>query len=169
MCSYGLLSGQRAAKGPLPEIHMNFFKTGFLLVLAVAFAFVGSATGEEAVSYKNLLTPLLQTGTDILDQPIVYPTGTPKITSAIVTIPPGGETGWHTHEVPLFVYILEGAVTVDYGGDKGIKTYKAGSAIMEAMDWPHNGMNKGIEPVRIMAVYMGADGKINAAPAAAPQ
>ena len=70
--------------------------------------------------------------------------------------------------MPLFVYILDGAVTVDYG-DKGTKVYEAGGAIMEAMDWPHNGMNKGSEPVRILAVYMGADGKINAAPASAPK
>jgi hypothetical protein len=40
---------------------------------------------------------------------------------------------------------------------------------MEAMDWAHNGMNKGDEPVRILAVYMGADGKENAAPATVPQ
>jgi len=147
---------------------MTSFRLALLPVLAIAFAFSGSARSEESVSYQNLLTPLLETETDIIDQPIVYPTGTPKITSAIVTIPPGGETGWHTHEVPLYVYILDGAVTVDYG-DKGTRVYEANSSIMEAMDWPHNGINKGSEPVRILVVYMGAEGKTNAAPADAPQ
>jgi quercetin dioxygenase-like cupin family protein len=147
---------------------MISFRIAFLPAFAVAFVLAVSAVGKESVSYQNLLTPLLETGTDIIDQPIVYPEGKPKITSAIVTIPPGGETGWHTHEVPLYVYILDGAVTVDYG-DKGIKVYEAGKAIMEAMDWAHNGMNKGDEPVRILAVYMGADGKENAAPATVPQ
>jgi quercetin dioxygenase-like cupin family protein len=147
---------------------MISFRIAFLPAFAVVFVLAVSAVGKESVSYQNLLTPLLETGTDIIDQPIVYPEGKPKITSAIVTIPSGGETGWHTHEVPLYVYILDGAVTVDYG-EKGTKVYEAGKAIMEAMDWAHNGMNKGDEPVRILAVYMGADGKENAAPATVPQ
>lgn len=143
-------------------------KIGFLSALAVAFAIVPPAAAEESKAYENLLTPLLKTGNDIIDQPIVYPTGTPAITAAVVTIPPGGETGWHTHEVPLYVYILDGEVTVDYG-DKGIKAYKPGNAFMEAMNWAHNGINKGTEPVRIMAVYMGSDEKTNAATAPAPK
>lgn len=133
-----------------------------LVSLPLAFG----AAAEESVSYQNLLTPLLSTGTTVIDQPIAYPAGTPKVTGAIVTIPPGGETGWHLHEVPLFVYILEGEVTVDYG-EKGVKVLKAGESILEAMNWAHNGMNKTGEPLRILAVYMGADGVANAETAAA--
>jgi quercetin dioxygenase-like cupin family protein len=147
---------------------MTFIKTGFFAAFALALAGAAPATAQESQQYKNLLTPLLQTGTDIIDQPIVYPAGTPKVTAAIVVIPPGGETGWHTHEVPLFVYVMEGAVTVDYG-DKGIKVYKAGESVMEAMNWPHNGINKEDEPVRIMAVYMGSEDKTNTATAPGPQ
>jgi len=126
------------------------------------------AAAEESAAYQNLLTPLLSSGTTIIDQPIAYPEGTPKVTGAIVTIPPGGETGWHLHEVPLFVYILEGEVTVDYG-EKGVKVVKQGESILEAMDWAHNGMNKTDKPLRILAVYMGADGIDNAETAAAPK
>jgi quercetin dioxygenase-like cupin family protein len=146
---------------------MTFLRTGFIPVLAVAFAVAAPAAAEESVQYQNLLAPLLQTGTDIIDQPIAYPPGTPKVTAATVVIPPGGETGWHTHEVPLFVYVLDGVVTVDYG-DKGIKVYKAGESFMEAMNWPHNGMNKQDAPVRILAVYMGSGEKTNTAVASAP-
>lgn len=146
---------------------MNFFKIGFLPAIAIAIA-IAPAAAEESTQYKNLLTPLLETGADIIDQPLAYPPGTPKVTAAIVTIPPGGETGWHIHEVPLFVYILDGEVTVDYG-DRGTKVYKAGSSIMEAMNWPHNGMNKASEPVRIMAVYVGSDDKTNTASVPAPK
>ena len=147
---------------------MNLFKSVFLPALAIAFAVAPAAAAEESAQYKNLLTPLLQTGVDTIDQPIVYPPGTPKVTAAIVTIPPGGETGWHIHEVPLFVYVLDGEVTVDYG-DKGTKVYKAGVSFMEAMNWSHNGMNKASEPVRIMAVYTGSDDKTNTASAPAPK
>ena len=70
--------------------------------------------------------------------------------------------------MPLFAYVLEGVVTVDYG-EKGIKVIKAGDGILEAMDWPHNGMNKGDTPLRILAVYMGEAGVANAEDAPAPK
>ena len=142
-------------------------KIGLLPAIALAFAVTAPAAAEESVQYRNLLTPLLETGTDIIDQPIVYPSGAPKVTSAIVVIPPGKDTGWHTHEVPLFVHVLDGTVTVDYG-DKGTKVYKAGETFMEAMNWPHNGINNEDVPARILAVYMGSDDKTNTAAAPGP-
>jgi quercetin dioxygenase-like cupin family protein len=108
-----------------------------------------------------LLTPLLQAGTDVLGAPVSYPKGSPNVTAAIVIVPPGGETGWHRHEVPLFAYILEGELTVDYG-DKGKRTYRAGDSVLEAMNWPHNGANTGEIPMKLLAVYMGGSGKANA-------
>ncbi len=112
------------------------------------------------IQYKNLLTPLLQGGTDVLGAPLAYPEGDPNVTAAIVTVPPGGETGWHRHEVPLFAYILEGELTVDYG-EKGTKTYRVGDSVLEAIDWPHNGTNTGEVPMKLIAVYMGGGGKAN--------
>ena len=96
----------------------------FLALLVLAPVTVGALEDDK---YKNLLTPLLTTEADIVGQPLAYPEGKPKIMAAIVTIPPGGETGWHVHEVPLFVYIMEGEVTVDYGA-KGVKVYKSGDS-----------------------------------------
>ena len=129
--------------------------------------FTGLAQAEESTQYGKLLTPILESGQTIIGQPIAYPAGTPKVTAAIVVVPPGKETGWHTHAVPLFAYILEGALSVDYG-DKGVKVYKAGDGLLEAMNWPHNGVNKTDTVVRILAVYMGAEGQANAEPTAAP-
>ena len=121
--------------------------------------------GEDAVPLKPTVTPVLASSQTIIGQPIAYPTGTPEITASVITILPGGETGWHLHAVPLFGYILEGVLTVDYG-DKGTRTYTAGEGLLEAMNWPHNGMNKGTVPVRILAVYAGAKGVLNAEPVA---
>lgn len=129
-----------------------------------ALAFPALAEDQSATSYQNLLTPILSGNQTIIGQTIAYPAGTPKVTAAIVTIPPGGETGWHTHEIPLFAYILDGALTVDYGS-KGVKVYEAGGGVLEAVDWPHNGTNKGEVPVRLLAVYIGAEGEANATPA----
>ena len=146
---------------------MNFFR---LPALALAFVLVLPATAEESapLAYKNLLTPLFKGNETIVGQTIAYPAGEPKVTVAIVVIAPGKDTGWHTHQVPLFVTVMDGEVSVDYGS-KGVKLYKAGDSFLEAMDWPHNATNKTDAIVRIMAVYMGADGKADAAPAAGAQ
>ena len=137
---------------------------GTLLALPL---FATIARAEDLSAYQALLTPLLQSGETTIGQPIEYPAGAAKVTGAIVTLPPGGQTGWHTHEVPLFGYVLEGTLTVDYGS-KGVKEYKAGDSWMEAMNWPHNGINKGTVPVRLIAVYMGGGDKANTIKTPAP-
>lgn len=132
----------------------------FLLLPAVLFATATLAEDQSSQQYQNLLTPLLQSGTDILGAPLAYPDAPADVTAAIVTVPPGGETGWHSHEVPLFAYILEGELTVDYG-EKGKRTYRAGDSVLEAVGWSHNGTNTGTVPMRLLAVYMGGGGKAN--------
>jgi quercetin dioxygenase-like cupin family protein len=119
-------------------------------------------TGEE-------VTPLLSTGMTVLGQPFSYPTQAPaKVTAAIVAMQPGAETGWHEHDVPLFGYMLEGELTVDYGV-KGTRVYRKGDALMEAIDFPHNGRNTGSGVARILAVFIGADGVPDTVPVKNPQ
>ncbi len=72
---------------------------------------------------------LLQSGETVLGQPLAYPAGAPKVTAALVTMVPGQKTGWHRHDAPLFAYITEGELTVDYG-DQGEKVYGPGDALL---------------------------------------
>jgi quercetin dioxygenase-like cupin family protein len=130
------------------------------LIATLALGALARAEDQSPQQYQNLLTPLIQGGADVLGNPLAYPDGHVDITAAIVEVPPGGSTGWHSHEVPLFAYILEGELTVDYG-EKGRRTYSAGSSVLEAMNWPHNGTNTGEVPMRLLAVYMGGGGKAN--------
>ena len=137
------MSRQRLSVWPLATVMLG-------AVLLVASADRGAT--------RDTVASLLSTGQTILSQPIAYPTQSPaKIVSAIVTMLPGEETGWHQHDVPMFGYILEGEVTVTYAG-KGTHVYRQGDALMEAIDIPHNGRNTGKIPARILAVFMGADG-----------
>jgi quercetin dioxygenase-like cupin family protein len=115
------------------------------------------------------VTTLLDTGKTIVGQPITYPTqGPAKITAVIVAMQPGEETGWHRHDVPMFGYILEGEVTVDYG-PKGTRVYRKGDAAMEAIDFAHNGRNTGTGVTRILAVFMGAGAIPDTVKAAPPR
>jgi quercetin dioxygenase-like cupin family protein len=108
---------------------------------------------------------LLSTGRTIVGETIRYPeTGPAHITASIVALAPGAKTIMHRHGVPLFAYILEGELTVDYGAH-GVRVYRAGQAFMEAMEVAHFGINHGTQPVRILAVYMGAKGAEDVIPA----
>ena len=97
---------------------------------------------------------ILETNSTIIDQEIHYPSREPLVTSSIVTIPVGAETGFHIHEYPMYAFILEGKITVDYG-EKGLKTYVKGDSFIEAINYEHNGKNIGEEPAKILVVLMG--------------
>ncbi len=118
-----------------------------------------AAASAEAATGRTTLLDAQEL--DVLDQPIAYPKKQPaQISSVLVTIEPGQETGWHRHRVPLYAYVLEGNLTVEY--DAGVvKEYPTGTAFMEAEDIWHNGINKGDDAVRILTVYLGAEGKKN--------
>jgi quercetin dioxygenase-like cupin family protein len=118
--------------------------------------------GTEARGYPAV--PLLSTGITVLGEPIRYPTSGPAhVTASIITLLPGGKTIPHKHGVPLFAYILEGELTVDYG-TRGVRTYRQGESFMEAQDVTHFGENKGKQIVRLIAVYMGAKGSDDVIP-----
>ena len=82
------------------------------------------------------------------------------VTAAIVTMVPGQETGWHAHDAPLFAWMLDGELTVDYGPD-GSRVYRKGDALLEAFRTRHNGRNSGTENTRLLAVFIGAEGVAN--------
>jgi quercetin dioxygenase-like cupin family protein len=99
--------------------------------------------------------PLLETGKTIVGETIFYPKGKAHVTAAIFTLEPGGKSMVHKHGVPLFAYILEGELTVDYGRH-GKRVYKQGDSLMEAMNVAHFSTNTTTQPVRLLAVYMGS-------------
>ena len=132
-------------------------------VLVLGLLLLASAVGAESAGTR----PVLSTGTTVTDEPIRYPSGTPHITAVELTFKPGQQTGWHVHPIPLFGYVLEGELTVDYGA-KGKRTYRKGDALMEAMNEAHNGRNTGRRPLKLLVVFMGADGVPNTSAAPPP-
>jgi quercetin dioxygenase-like cupin family protein len=142
---------------------MRFRYCWLIVILAVTIFAAANRSHAEDGGYPSV--PLLSTGTTIAGETLHYPTGGPAhVTAAIITLGPGAKTILHRHGVPLFSYILDGELTVDYG-DRGKRTYRKGDAFMEAMDVPHFGVDTGKDPVRILAVYMGAEGAADVIPA----
>lgn len=117
--------------------------TGFLAAPAIA-------DGYPAI-------PLYSGNKTVMDEEIAYPQGKAHVNAMIVVLGPGETTVVHKHGVPTFIHILEGEVTVNYEGH-GKRTYHQGESFLEAMDVEHAGTNTGTVPVKILAVYMGADG-----------
>ena len=130
-------------------------------VIAIVLAWAGRAGAQDA---SPVVTPLLSTSTSVVGEPLHYPTSGPAhVTAIIVTFAPGVRTALHKHGVPMFAYVLEGEITVDYG-DHGRRTYHQGDAIVEAMDVAHFGADIGTRPVRLLVVYMGAEGAADVVP-----
>jgi quercetin dioxygenase-like cupin family protein len=140
-----------------------FFRPNDSMLHLLAFVYMlacGNSLAAEAAEKGVISTPILQGNADILGAPIVYPAGEAEITAVMVTIPPGVETGWHSHLVPLFGQVVSGVLTVDYGS-KGVRKLRPGDALLEAVNWPHNGINYGDVPVEIFVIYVGAKGAPN--------
>lgn len=102
--------------------------------------------------------PLLETVTTGDGHPLKYPEGQAKVSALLVELAPGGETGLHRHPMPVVGYIVSGEVTVAAQGLPE-RVFKAGEAFVETTVW-HNGRNLGKEPVKILAIYLGADGQM---------
>ncbi|MCP4413373.1 MAG: cupin domain-containing protein [Gammaproteobacteria bacterium] len=103
---------------------------------------------------------LTETDTTILGQPFEYPEGRAKITSVILSVPPNTTLKLHYHPVPVFGYMLQGELTVNYG-EKGERTYRKGDTLVEAFNTLHQGRNASKGNVEILVVYAGANGVPN--------
>lgn len=84
----------------------------------------------------------------------------PEVTVLSVEIPPGGQTGWHRHPVPVYAYIVQGTLAVETANGAS-HVYRAGDALVEMVGTPHNGRNLGPIAVKLVAFYTGADGMRN--------
>ena len=133
----------------------------FVFVSLLLFLLIGGNVsdlfGGEYEGFK--VTPLIKTTTSTDGQKLSYPKiDNPEVTALIVEIPPGGETGWHLHPAAVYAYVLSGSLTVEMEGGKRY-SFKEGDAIIEVVNTPHNGINTGQVPVKLVVFYTGEMGK----------
>jgi quercetin dioxygenase-like cupin family protein len=138
----------------VPLLRSLSFPAAILLV-------AGVLSGCQAATNAPVSAEVLmdKAGQTILLEDFSYPdTNEPQVTSSIVTLEPGAETGLHFHEAPMYAYILEGTLEVTYQREGGEETkiYREGEAIMEGLDTPHNGRNATNSVVRVLVVNMGS-------------
>jgi len=77
---------------------------------------------------------------------------------AIVDLPPGSAEGRHTHPAEVFVFVLEGTITLENEG-KPNATLKAGDTFTYAPGKFHQVINSGTSPAKLAAVFVAEKGK----------
>ena len=119
-------------------------------------ALLVSSVGLSQVGFK--VTPLIQTTKTEVGQDIRYPSAHAQITTLLLEIAPGGQTGRHMHPVPSANYVLEGEVTIELDDHRQL-TYRAGQAFVGAVQTWHNAFNRGTIPAKVLVVFVGQEGQ----------
>ena len=127
-----------------------------LLSILVFVQAAASLTEQDAI-----VSEVMKGSRTIAGQTIEYPkTNKAEINSVRVDIPPGRESGRHMHQVPTYVHVLEGTLTVEFE-DGSRQAFKAGSGFLEVVNTWHNGKNLGDVPLRFLVVFADEEGKPN--------
>ncbi len=143
---------------------MRFYKVVLIICLLLVPSLISAGEYAGGVQAKVIL----KTGTTGNGDPIAYlRTEQPEITAMTVDISPGAETGWHSHSVPVYAYVLSGSLTVNIEGNIA-RQFKAGDVIIEVVNTRHNGINMGSVPVKLIVFYTGAKDIPNVLKTAAP-
>ncbi|MGQ0568867.1 MAG: cupin domain-containing protein [Armatimonadota bacterium] len=125
---------------------------------AIAAALVSGGTAAAWAQVGMQATTLLQTTTTAVGQTIQFPQGRNQFTGVVIELAPGGEVGRHMHPFPNYVYVLVGEITIETDGQSP-RTYRPGETFAESVNTWHNGVNRGTQPVRILVVFAGEEGK----------
>lgn len=143
---------------------MRFYKAVLIICLLLTPSFLYAGEYDSGVQAKVIL----KTSTTGNGAPVAYlKTDQPEITAMTVDIAPGAQTGWHTHQIPVYAYVISGCLTVDIEGNISRK-FNAGDVIIEVENASHNGINYGKTPVKLIVFYTGAKNMPNVLKTAAP-
>jgi quercetin dioxygenase-like cupin family protein len=147
----------------MKQVRIVFVVATLMLAAGGALVLKGSAAAPQSVQGPPVgpvgltLTPILDTAKTFTGQPIRFPQGENKLVAALAEVAPGGQVGRHLHPNPLFVYFLEGTLTIEMEGH-GTHTFSAGEGLAEVINTWHNGRNLGDTPAKFLIVYAAQEG-----------
>lgn len=148
------VGGNRTSKAFLfASVEITFVLLAFMQLQA------GILLAEE---YRNVSVRKVLTSTTVSDGSRIryLRADDPEVTVLVVDVPPGGSTGWHSHPVPVYAYMLEGVLAVEMENGKTFE-FRKGDAIIEVVNTGHNGYNPGKEKASLVVFYTGAVGVPN--------
>ena len=128
-------------------------------IILVTGSAAQAAGDEQALPIGFKTTPVLKGTQTASNLKLEYPkAGKAEVVSVIGEIEPGGRTARHQHPVPVFVYVLDGTLTVQAEAGQP-RDYRPGQAYIEDVNHWHQAFNKTSAPVKILVVFMGEEGK----------
>lgn len=131
------------------------------VVLALLLSQFGCATvpgGSAADEASPVVKELVKSSRSWNGEPLpAYPHGQPEVTILRIHIPAGARLALHSHPVINAGVLLSGQLTVVAADGKTLQL-DAGDPIVEVVNTPHYGINKGEVPAEIIVVYAGVVG-----------
>ena len=115
------------------------------------------------------MTPVSHDSVTIASEPELYlSTPDPEVSSLVFTFPPGAVSQWMIHPAPVYVYVLEGTLEVEFE-DGSHQSFHTGQGFLQCRSKWHRGRNDGSETMRFLAVFFGGKGVPNVVhPASGP-
>ena len=143
-------------KMPLPRLVCSS-----LLVVALVPIAAWTQSKPAASTLSVSITPVSHDNLTIAGEPELYlSTPDPEVSSSIFTFPPGAVSQWMIHPAPVYVYVLEGTLVVEFE-DGSHQSFHAGQGFLQCRSKWHRGRNDGSETMRFLAVFFGAKGVPN--------
>jgi len=130
-----------------------------LIGLGVCAAALAAVTGLSAAKADQ--APAVKR-TVLLKQDMEIPGR--EATMALVELPPGGAEGRHTHPAEVYVFVLEGTLSLEIEG-KPTVTVKAGDVFNVPYGKIHQATNVGTTTAKAAAVFVAEKGKPLTTPA----
>lgn len=129
---------------------------GALIVFTiVALLLPSSATDPSHLKGEALA------GSTVSDPFQISTSGRSDVEVARITIPPGGDGGWHQHNGFVLVTVSSGTATFYDLNDPACAAhrYKAGDGLLEVPDHPHITRNENDQPLVLTVVAITPNGK----------
>ena len=108
----------------------------------------------KGVKTSNLITSL-GGFREVVNIPVI-------LTGQTVEIEPGGQTGRQRHNVPTFVYVLEGTLVTNSEGGRvgvgGVQYHAPGQSYSDPVGIWHNHSNPGTTPVKYLLLFLSTPG-----------
>jgi quercetin dioxygenase-like cupin family protein len=125
------------------------------LLLAMVLPLLAHSTKPEA---PVRAVEVLRTTHTWAHSAIEFPRGQSEVVGLEIEIAPGGETGWHSHPVPSFAYVVAGTIELKLASG-AVKRFRSGEAFAEVIDVAHNGRNVGPDRVKLIVFYASTRGQ----------
>ena len=117
-----------------------------IITAAAALAFAAPALAQENLAEIDKPASTLE---QVLAHEAEIPEGAQEVRVVRVTVDPKTAAAWHTHPTPVYLYIMDGTLTMEIEGQE-TRQISAGEATAEPLNAPMRVLNEGDTPVELV-------------------